>query len=58
MAPQAKKKPKAKPERASSANLDLAPDAWPKFEALVKSAAKMGHKPHERNAPISKRPKS
>jgi hypothetical protein len=29
-----------------SGKVDLAPDAWPKFEALVKSAAKMGHKPH------------
>ena len=28
-------------------NVELDPDAWPKFEALVKSAAKMGHKPHD-----------
>ena len=28
------------------AELDLDPDAWPKFEAMIKSAAKMGHKPH------------
>jgi hypothetical protein len=33
-------------EASASANLDLDPDAWPKFEALVKSAAKMGPKPH------------
>jgi hypothetical protein len=27
------------------------PDARPKFEALVKSVAKMGHKPHPVSAP-------
>jgi hypothetical protein len=27
------------------ADLDLSPDAWSKFEKLVKSAAKMGPKP-------------
>jgi len=26
--------------------IELEPDAWPKFEKLVKNAAKMGHKPH------------
>jgi hypothetical protein len=26
---------------------DLEPDAWPKFEKLIKSAAKMGPKPHK-----------
>ena len=26
--------------------VEIDPDAWPKFEALVKSAAKMGPKPH------------
>jgi len=30
--------------------LELDPNAWPKFEALVKSAAKMGHKPHDAGA--------
>jgi hypothetical protein len=29
-------------------NVELDPEAWPKFEALVKSAAKMGHKSHEK----------
>jgi hypothetical protein len=39
-----------------SANLDLDPEAWPKFEALVKSAAKMGHKPHgKRKAETAKK---
>ena len=28
-------------------DLDLDPDAWPKFEKLIKSAAKMGPKPHK-----------
>ena len=28
-------------------NLELDPDAWPKFEELVKRAGKMGHKPHK-----------
>jgi hypothetical protein len=45
--PPAKQKPKNKPNRANLEKLDLDPDAWPKFEALVKSAAKMGHKPHD-----------
>jgi hypothetical protein len=27
---------------------DLDPDAWPKFEKLIKSAAKMGPKPHNK----------
>jgi hypothetical protein len=27
--------------------IELDHDAWPKFEALVKSAAKMGHVPHK-----------
>ena len=35
----AKAQPKAPPE------IELDPDAWPKFEELVRSAAKMGHKP-------------
>jgi hypothetical protein len=40
---QSKSRIKPKPK---SEGLDLDPDAWPKFEALVKSAVKMGHKPH------------
>ena len=27
--------------------VELEPDAWPKFEKLIKSAAKMGPKPHK-----------
>jgi hypothetical protein len=35
--------------------IDLDRDAWPKFEALVKSAAKMGHKPHDAKPTVEKR---
>ena len=28
--------------------VELDPDAWPKFEKLIKSAAKMGPKPHKK----------
>jgi hypothetical protein len=41
--PQARRKATTKAEKVE---LDLDADAWPKFEALVKSAAKMGPKPH------------
>jgi len=44
----AKPKPaKRKPINPTEPDLELDPDAWPKFEALVRSAAKMGHKPHD-----------
>ena len=48
----AKKSAKGNLSDADTSNLDLDPDAWPKFEKLVKSAAKMGPKPY------SKPPKS
>jgi len=41
------------PKKASGKapiDLELDPDAWPRFEKLVKSAAKMGHKPHSSTA--------
>jgi hypothetical protein len=40
---------KTTPEKlkASPIKVELDPDAWPKFEKLIKSAAKMGHKPHD-----------
>ena len=44
--PPKKKTKKAKPAQVDTSNLDLDPDAWPKFEKLIKSAAKMGPKPH------------
>ena len=43
----AKKSTKVKPVKADTSNLDLDPDAWPKFEKLVKSAVKIGPKPHK-----------
>jgi hypothetical protein len=49
-----KTRPKIKPT-PKAVPLDLDPDAWPKFEALVKSAAKMGHKSHDAPAPKRKR---
>jgi hypothetical protein len=44
---------KAKAIKADTSNLDLDPDAWPKFETLIKSAAKMGPKPHEKKKAAS-----
>jgi hypothetical protein len=41
---------KAKPAKVDTSNLDLDPNAWGKFEALIKGAAKMGHKPHASKA--------
>jgi hypothetical protein len=44
-----KPRPKAnKPSREELEKLDLDPLAWLRFEALVKDAAKMGHKPHSK----------
>jgi len=31
--------------------LEFAPDAWERFESLVKSAAKLGHQPHKPTRP-------
>jgi hypothetical protein len=42
----AKKAAKAKLSPEEIASLDLDENAWPKFEKLIKSAAKMGPKPH------------
>ena len=40
-------KGQAKARVAVAANdLELDPGAWPKFESLVKAAAKRGHQPH------------
>jgi hypothetical protein len=36
--------PKPSPEKP---DIEFAPDAWERFETLVKSAAKMGPKPHK-----------
>lgn len=32
---------------ADSPKIEFEPDAWQRFESLVKSAAKIGHKPHD-----------
>jgi hypothetical protein len=48
--PSAKKASKPKQAKPDMANLDLDPDAWPKFEKLIKSAAKMGPKPHDKQS--------
>jgi hypothetical protein len=45
--PPAKKPTKAKLTQDEIASLDLDENAWPKFEKLIKSAAKMGPKPHK-----------
>jgi hypothetical protein len=37
---------KTSPKEIGLKDIELVPDAWPKFEGLIKSAAKMGHKPH------------
>jgi hypothetical protein len=39
-------KTQKKTQKPSSEKLGFDPDAWPKFEKLIKSAAKMGPKPH------------
>jgi len=36
-------------------SLELKPDAWPKFEKLIHSAAKMGHQPHKPPAEPAKK---
>lgn len=41
-----KAKSKYKQKPLTAVDFDLDPAAWSKFEKLVKSAAKMGHKPH------------
>jgi hypothetical protein len=35
--------PKPSPKKP---DIEFAPDAWARFERLVKSAAKIGHQPH------------
>lgn len=45
--PSKKKQAPEKPKVGQFAKLDLDPDAWPKFEKLIKDAAKKGPKPHK-----------
>jgi hypothetical protein len=44
--PKTDKGRKPTPIRIKPDEVELVPDAWPKFEKLVKQAAKMGPKPH------------
>jgi hypothetical protein len=43
--------PKPSPKKP---DIEFAPDAWERFESLVKSAAKMGHHPHKATPPQPK----
>jgi hypothetical protein len=50
--------PKPSPEKPK---IEFEPDAWARFETLVKSAAKLGHVPHKAapsqpKKPVKKRP--
>lgn len=49
----AKAKPKTTPK---APKLEFEPDAWERFESLVKSAAKMGPRPHDGSQPKAKKP--
>lgn len=40
---------KPKTKKAATKPLEIDENAWPKFEALLERAAKMGHKPHKSN---------
>jgi hypothetical protein len=53
--PQTRNKSKQNKPALANRALELDPGAWLKFEALVKSAAKMGHKPHEATAAVKPR---
>jgi hypothetical protein len=44
--------PKPSPKKL---DIEFEPDAWARFETLVKSAAKMGHQPHKATPPQSKK---
>lgn len=44
-----KTKTATKPKKAAKVEeSDLDPEAWSKFEKLIKNAAKLGHKPHKK----------
>ncbi|MBR2818805.1 MAG: hypothetical protein IKE60_29325 [Reyranella sp.] len=51
--PMAKAKPTPKAPK-----LEFEPDAWARFESLVKSAAAMGHRPHLVEKEAKKPPKT
>lgn len=44
--------PKTSPKKpAPSPKLEFEPDAWERFESLIRSAAKMGPRPHDGSSP-------
>jgi hypothetical protein len=45
--------PKTSPKKPEK--LEFAPDAWERFESLVKAGAKMGHQPHKPSPPQRKK---
>jgi hypothetical protein len=49
--PEKQKSKKPKPTVPDTSNLDLELDekAWDSFEKLIKNAAKMGHRPHDKD---------
>jgi hypothetical protein len=46
---------KSPPKKADSLRLEFEPDAWERFESLVKSAAKLGPMPHKAKSPQPKK---
>jgi len=49
-------KAKATPTPTPKApKLEFEPDAWERFESLIRSAAKMGPRPHDGSQPKAKR---
>jgi len=48
-------KPSPKKPANPSPKLEFEPDAWERFETLIRSAAKMGHQPHK---PTQSQPKA
>jgi hypothetical protein len=51
----AKKSKKAKPFGKGLKDVEIEPGAWERFTALIKNAAKMGHKPHKKESKSAKR---
>ena len=47
MTPRETKPKRRRPKPMNLEGVELHQDAWPKFEKLVKSAAKMGPQPHK-----------
>jgi hypothetical protein len=47
--------PKTPKKPTASLKDEFAPDAWERFESLIRSAAKMGPRPHDGSQPKAKR---